>query len=455
MTNAVLHTTTLNGTTVFTDECQLTKATGTTFEFNTSGQYLDKNIILNATVQTGSSRAGNANVTCISNNISDTISSTGTIEEPISGYYIGMVGSGNSIISTEGWMDAGALNASSTTKYFSIDEAILRGSVSDLTTVTTVILNNVTINTHNTIPSGKISLNTLKPVNNSALIDEYFIPIKADIEEDSTGTTFAITGTHTASIVSAGFAPDTLRHITNLSGEATVKTSSATSGKQYIPIPTANIEIYGSKIATVPTEELITTNGDNAINVAVDNNAVTITTVAPISGFFIATQPTAPKTENIPITITCNTAGYTTGTATEIYGAASTRQSTGTTYYVPLPTASPTFKGGAITATTAIIAGTNATFSNTDSSGISIQASGGAKRDAIQYAANVNGWLQKNNDNPAYAAGMETTWDGNIYYLTDVKLTNNHSFNITIPNGENDWLTFHFAVDNNGNTTIT
>ena len=61
----------------------------------------------------------------------------------------------------------------------------------------------------------------------------------------------------------------------------------------------------------------------------------------------------------------------------------------------------------------------------------------------------------KNANDTAYAAGSNTTWDGTTYYLTEVKLTNNHAFNITVPNGPNNWITFHFSVDNNGNTTVT
>jgi hypothetical protein len=39
--------------------------------------------------------------------------------------------------------------------------------------------------------------------------------------------------------------------------------------------------------------------------------------------------------------------------------------------------------------------------------------------------------------------------------LTGVTLTAGKQFNITVPNGENDTITFHFSVDENGNTTIT
>ena len=45
--------------------------------------------------------------------------------------------------------------------------------------------------------------------------------------------------------------------------------------------------------------------------------------------------------------------------------------------------------------------------------------------------------------------------NGSSQYLTGVTLTAGKQFNITVPNGENDTITFHFSVDENGNTTIT
>jgi len=124
---ATLHTATLNSTTVFTGEYTLTKATGTTLKFSTKGNYSDKDIIFNAKVKAGGGIANTSDVTCITNNISNVISSTGTTTQPASGYYIGMVGSGSSTISTAGWMNTGALNASSTTKYFTVSTATLSG----------------------------------------------------------------------------------------------------------------------------------------------------------------------------------------------------------------------------------------------------------------------------------------------------------------------------------------
>jgi len=38
--------------------------------------------------------------------------------------------------------------------------------------------------------------------------------------------------------------------------------------------------------------------------------------------------------------------------------------------------------------------------------------------------------------------------------LNSVTLTNNEDFYITVPNGTGDTITFHFVVDENGNTTI-
>ena len=50
----------------------------------------------------------------------------------------------------------------------------------------------------------------------------------------------------------------------------------------------------------------------------------------------------------------------------------------------------------------------------------------------------------------AYVNGSKVTGT-----LNSVTLTNNEDFYITVPNGSNNLITFHFSVDTNGNTTVT
>ena len=114
----------------------------------------------------------------------------------------------------------------------------------------------------------------------------------------------------------------------------------------------------------------------------------------------------------------------------------------------------PAFDGGGLTSKGATAGFTNMTVSNTDTSGVAIQAKGTAGRAAVLYNGAVNGWVSKSDNASALAAESASTWNGTTYYATGVTIGNNKAFDITVPNG-NSTVTFHFAVDGNGNTTIT
>ena len=118
-------------------------------------------------------------------------------------------------------------------------------------------------------------------------------------------------------------------------------------------------------------------------------------------------------------------------------------------------TASVNVKGGALTNKTASATFSNATVSSTDTSGISVQTKGSAGREAVSYNGAVNGWVKIANNTVCSNAVSSSSWNGQNYYLTGVNLTNGKEFNITVPNGNGDTITFHFAVDANGNTTVS
>lgn len=117
-------------------------------------------------------------------------------------------------------------------------------------------------------------------------------------------------------------------------------------------------------------------------------------------------------------------------------------------------TAFPEFDGGALNNKGATAIFTNMETSTSNTSGVAILAKGTAGRDAVLYNGAVSGWVTKNDDASALNAVASSTWDGTTYYATGVTLTNGKSFNITVPNGSNGTITFHFSVDENGNTTI-
>lgn len=118
-------------------------------------------------------------------------------------------------------------------------------------------------------------------------------------------------------------------------------------------------------------------------------------------------------------------------------------------------TASPAFDGGALNNKGATATFTNMETSASNTSGVAILAKGTAGRDAVLYNGAVSGWVTKSDNASASAAVASSTWNGTTYYATGVTLTNGKSFNITVPNGSSDTVTFHFSVDANGNTTIT
>ena len=117
--------------------------------------------------------------------------------------------------------------------------------------------------------------------------------------------------------------------------------------------------------------------------------------------------------------------------------------------------AAPAFKGGALNNKAATATFTNMSVSESNTSGIAIQAKGSAGRDAIVYDGNVNGWVEKNDEASAAEALASSEWNGTTYYASGVTLINGKTFDITVPNGNEGDITFRFSVDAEGNTTVT
>lgn len=116
--------------------------------------------------------------------------------------------------------------------------------------------------------------------------------------------------------------------------------------------------------------------------------------------------------------------------------------------------ASPAFTGGTISGT-ATATYTNASISTTNDSGVSVQAKGSANRAAVTYSGAVNGWVTANNGATAYGASASATaLTPETKYITGVDIKTSKNFNITVPNGSSS-ITFNFAVDANGNVTVT
>lgn len=196
-----------------------------------------------------------------------------------------------------------------------------------------------------------------------------------------------------------------------------------------------------------------TADGSNAgVNIA--SIIGTKTTTEPTNGYYVAFTASGSGSSKV------TTAGW-VGT-----GALAAASTTSNIKYFPIPTATLTFSGGALTSQGAIASFVNAnnkviSTSSTDSynNGLSIQAHGAAGRAAVTYTNNAGYIPAHSSAVTASNAVSSSTWDGTTYYLTGVKLAAPSSgtakFDITVPNGNTtDFITFQFTVDSSGNVTV-
>lgn len=204
---------------------------------------------------------------------------TKTTTEPSSGYYLAFKGSGNSKITTAGWVTTGSLTSTTSgAKYFPITAAAITASSTNATATTTVAPGTVSISKNTTAVTNKTRLNDddndiyYKPVTATTNIDTYYIAIKANAAANSTGTTSSISGTTTASVTTAGYAPTSLTGSGSVSGTATAKTSSKDSSVYYIPIPTAAATITGTNTVS-PSAKLSSSN----VTLSDTNNGISVT----------------------------------------------------------------------------------------------------------------------------------------------------------------------------------
>ena len=247
----------------------------------------------------------------------------------------------------------------------------------------------------------------------------------------------------------------------NIIFQPTVKTTSVTSstsstaannkvtwGNGWVTANTISagaVSLTGNKNATIPTINTVSVTISGATRLS----SINATTTAPSSGYFVSLKATAPETTITPTPTV--TTGY-LGHAAQVTGSVKTNTTASVTYYIGLDAAALQLGGGALSNKTTSAAFTNASTSSSDTSGVQIVTSAGVTRNAITCTNNTAGWLPTINTT---MAAVTDSWSTNTYYLTGVVLTNNKTFNITIPNGTEGNLTLHFSVDNNGNTTIT
>jgi hypothetical protein len=274
----------------------------------------------------------------------------------------------------------------------------------------------------------------------------------------------------TATIDTLSYTYNTTDDNFNISGSADISAPTiGTAGYVSTTEGTKNANANGAAVSTSVAKIIgsISTSGTTTQKPSISKQAISIsgvtdaaagnaTTTAPGSGVYVAVK-SAKSTGTLTITPSITTAGY--GTA-DHHGIAGTTATVGaaesSVTYVPITTATPAFSGGALNSKGATITATNATTStSSNNSGVAILAKGSAGRAAVTYNGAVKGWVNVSSGATASSAVAASTWNGTTYYINGVTLGNSKSFDITVPNGSSDPITFHFAVDANGNTTVT
>ena len=377
---------------------------------------------------------------------------------------------------TAGWFSSGSATDSDTDNVTvgKMQAATITASSSNATATTTVAPGNVTINSDSTSVTGKIILN-LSPTTLTTGIDKYYIAIKANAAANSTGTTSSISGTANASVTTPGYAPSTLIGSGSVTGTATAKTSSKDSSVYYIPVPTVAGNFDYAPSPGSATASITNLNNVNYINdlsgktAGVDYWGIKATATTTNGSYIPKYEVTTPGYlggtligTSQPLTVTADTTGQTLYIPKATFSTNGGSITVATGGYVTenttvgsISAVTPQFDGGALNNKGASVAGTNVTLSDTDTSGISIQAKGTAGRDAVLYNGAVNGYVNIADNITASGAVAATTWNGTNYYLTGVELTAGKTFSITVPNGNStDKITFVFTVDSNYNVTV-
>lgn len=330
-----------------------------------------------------------------------------------------------------------------------LTKAVITGSSTNATATTTVTPGTVSIANNTTEVSGKTRIDSGVTTATTG-IDTYYMAIKATAAANSTGTNSSISGSGSATVSTAGYAPTTLTGNINVSGTATAKTSAKDSSVYYIPLPSAAISASGTASATTTvapgTVSITKQNVPSGVTQAASGNA---TTTVPSSGVYVAVKATAAAnntgtTSSISGTAnaTCETAGWADTTLTgtgSITGTATAKTSAkdSSITYVPITTVTPSFDGGSMSGT-AIANSSNATLSDsTNNSGIAIVTSCTATRDSVNYYGSVNGWVTKANGDTALASTAESL-TSKTYYVNGVTVPADKTF-IVAGTGTTQW----------------
>ena len=173
-------------------------------------------------------------------------------------------------------------NGLSEVKVNKMASAVAKASGSITNTSATASPGTVSIAKNTTSVSGKTRLDVTPTTSTSDITGSHYMAVQATAAANTTGTSVTASGTASAGISTAGYAPTTLSESADISGTFTAKTSSKSSSVYYLPIPTETITVTpsenpqsinassGKLISSVNVERV----PDKYIDTTVSSNAV-------------------------------------------------------------------------------------------------------------------------------------------------------------------------------------
>jgi len=148
-------------------------------------------------------------------------------------------------ISTAGYIVAGEKVSSADTKNITpsvlngtaryIPKAVIAGASTNASGTGTCAPGAVTITTYSTTITNKTRVAATATTSNT-FTQPYFVAVTASAAANTTGSTFSLSGSGTASVTTAGYAPATLTGSVTVSGTGTAKTSKRDSSVYYVPL---------------------------------------------------------------------------------------------------------------------------------------------------------------------------------------------------------------------------
>lgn len=302
-----------------------------------------------------------------------------------------------------------------------------------------------------TVTAGYYASNTTKNMGLATIKSGAATISSASYTYNSTNDNFTVSGSAT---VAAPTAP-TAGYISSSEGTKQTNTATLTATVAKVGL---GVTLTGNATVEPVISKITTASGGNAVNISADTGTIVAGTV-PSNGYYVAVQ-SAAASNTITAAPKVTTNGYGT---TSNYGATNDTLDVGAiaskVTYLPINAAvgSVTMTAGAGSCT--YNSGTNITVADNDTdynSGVSVKFNGSGSVTATAKITKA-GYSPINNN---FATGSSTASNSAslIKYIKGVTLTapssGTRQFDITVPNGTTETITFHFHVDSESNVYI-